>query len=78
MPLTGTGTTSRGLASSHATVHLVLVILAARRNKVFPRHRAASHHIHNTEGYAHGIHSSGSSVIFSSPKWTLSIVQHWA
>ena len=28
-------------------LHLVLVILAARRNKVFPLHGAASHHIHN-------------------------------
>ena len=36
------------------TIHLVLVILAARRNKVFPLHGAASHHIHNAEGHAHG------------------------
>ena len=36
------------------TIHLVLVILAARRNEVFPRHGAASHHIHNAEGHAYG------------------------
>ena len=35
-------------------LHLVLVILAARRNKVVPLHGAASHHIHNAEGHAHG------------------------
>ena len=36
------------------TIHLVLVILAARRNEVFPRHGAASHYIHNAEGHAYG------------------------
>ena len=36
------------------TIHLVIVILAAHRNKIFPRHGAASHHIHNAEGHAYG------------------------
>lgn len=36
------------------TIHLVLVILATRRNKIFPRHGAASHYIHNAEGHSHG------------------------
>lgn len=32
------------------TIHLVLVILAARRNEVFPRHGAASHYIPQCRG----------------------------
>ena len=36
------------------TIHLVIVILAAHRNKIFPRHGAASHPIHNAEGHAYG------------------------
>lgn len=55
MPLTGTGNDLTRVGKlPRKTVHLVLIVLAARRNEVFPRHGAASHYIHNAEGHAYG------------------------